>query len=590
MDDELLDNTRKSLAEAVERASEAARTARLLAQSQERLAQAVLTEELLAQTEERLAVAESTVGKLRAELAETRYRAEVAQWKLDSAQTTRWSRLGDALSGNRRNPVKLAREIRKATKPAPRKPAPKKREVPVPAAPAHPAAAAPAVNRPIKYEVPKGPVARPQLTVAAIVDRHSEAIFRYEWRQVTNFGPENWRRMLDEHRPHLLFVESVQPGPRQGNGGRWLTGLSGESGALRDLLAACAERGIRTAFWQSAPGEPPQIAAEFEFRFTAYPEDDRDGALPLPFAVQPRVHNPVPLPGGRTESTLDLARLSYDDLLTAYRRLTALPGGVPARHAAEIAACGLDGLQSWRDSRSVTPLVDGMLDAVGLPHTRAGTTVCAVSVVDGPGRLDHLRAQLARQTLRPDSLVLLTRGLDRQVVAKTLDGLGIEVTVREAEPLATAGACLGRALALAEGDYVAVLDADDLYGEHHLADLVRVLGHTDAAVVGKAAHYVYVPGSDLTLLRHADAEHSPTPELSGGSLLARRTVLAELGFADLTHGWDEVLMRRCVADDIPVFAADRFSYVRVRDDVPDSARVEHHGRPETLARIGAAAD
>src|SRR5690606_9055885 len=88
---------------------------------------------------------------------------------------------------------------------------------------------APQVSTPLAagFTVPKGPLARPYLTVAAIVDRQTEALLRYEWRLVTNFGPDNWEAMLDQHQPHVLLAEPVRPGPRQGNGGRWLEALAG---------------------------------------------------------------------------------------------------------------------------------------------------------------------------------------------------------------------------------------------------------------------------------------------------------------------------------------------------------------------------
>ena len=43
-----------------------------------------------------------------------------------------------------------------------------------------------------RVDLPTTAPARPDLTVAVILDPFSELAFRYEWNQVT-FGPDDWR-------------------------------------------------------------------------------------------------------------------------------------------------------------------------------------------------------------------------------------------------------------------------------------------------------------------------------------------------------------------------------------------------------------
>ena len=104
---------------------------------------------------------------------------------------------------------------------------------------------------------------------------------------------------------------------------------------------------------------------------------------------------------------------------------------------------------------------------------------------------------------------------------------------------------LGHGLDLCEADLVAVMDPRDVYGGHYLADLRRAFLFSTADIVGKAAFYAHLRKPQATLLKQPDAEYSYLPEIAGATLLARRNALRELGFADLTDGWDEVLMRQC---------------------------------------------
>ena len=51
-----------------------------------------------------------------------------------------------------------------------------------------------------RVDLPTTAPARPDLTVAVILDPFSELAFRYEWNQVT-FGPDDWRAALERTRP-----------------------------------------------------------------------------------------------------------------------------------------------------------------------------------------------------------------------------------------------------------------------------------------------------------------------------------------------------------------------------------------------------
>jgi spore maturation protein CgeB/predicted RNA methylase len=161
-----------------------------------------------------------------------------------------------------------------------------------------------------EVELPDGQSARPDLPVATILDRFSAVALRYEWRQI-EVGPDDWLQMLERERPRLLFVESAW----RGNGDRWrdvIVGSDGERKApLVELVRWCRDNEIPTVFWNKE--DPPNFerfidtARLFDRVFTvdgdriaAYQEilgHERVGLLS--FGAQPRIHNPIRVPGGR---------------------------------------------------------------------------------------------------------------------------------------------------------------------------------------------------------------------------------------------------------------------------------------------------
>jgi glycosyltransferase involved in cell wall biosynthesis len=155
-------------------------------------------------------------------------------------------------------------------------------------------------------EPPRRPP-RGRLRVASILDTMSEACFAPDCELVP-LSLDGWSEQLDESSPDLLLVESAW----NANGGEWqyriaeyprkdLVGLP----ALRALLDGCRERGIPTAFWNK---EDPvhfdrfsEAASLFDHvlttdarcveRYRALPGERT--VTPLPFAAQPRIHNPI---------------------------------------------------------------------------------------------------------------------------------------------------------------------------------------------------------------------------------------------------------------------------------------------------------
>ena len=151
--------------------------------------------------------------------------------------------------------------------------------------------------------LPDGPVNRPGLRVAVLLDPFSELAFRYEWDQVAP-TPANWRSEFTARRPDLFFAESAW----RGNDGSWrlaMTGSSGPSQDLRDLLDWCRAHGVPTVFWNKE--DPPNYdrfiatARLFDHVFTVdadrlpdYRRDlGHDRVQLLPFGAQPRIHTPV---------------------------------------------------------------------------------------------------------------------------------------------------------------------------------------------------------------------------------------------------------------------------------------------------------
>jgi len=142
------------------------------------------------------------------------------------------------------------------------------------------------------------------LTVAAIMDEFTRSCFEPECNLIP-FRPDNWREVLAEALPDLLFVESAW----NGNDGSWQYRVAEypapPGDELTHLIGWCKSAGIPTVFWNKEdPSHFNQFiktACLFDWIFTSDSNcieryQDHCGhrqVHAMPFAAQPAIHHPV---------------------------------------------------------------------------------------------------------------------------------------------------------------------------------------------------------------------------------------------------------------------------------------------------------
>ncbi|GAA0375706.1 glycosyl transferase [Acrocarpospora corrugata] len=211
--------------------------------------------------------------------------------------------------------------------------------------------------------------------------------------------------------------------------------------------------------------------------------------------------------------------------------------------------------------------VDQILGALGRPVVPRSYAVSVVLPTNRAGQLEHAISQVARQKHRNLELVLVLHGLseDPGVIRDKALAAGIPaVKVLTAPPSFTLGEVLNHGIAQAEGELIAKMDDDNLYGEHYLSDLVRTFDYSEAEMVGKGAHYTYFPDKNVTVYRLPGLEHRYAHLVQGATILAKADLLRSIPFEPVNAGEDTRLVRRLKEDGIRIYSADRFNFVYMR--------------------------
>ena len=126
------------------------------------------------------------------------------------------------------------------------------------------------------------------------------------------------------------------------------------------------------------------------------------------------------------------------------------------------------------------------------------------------------------------------------------------------------GNCLNSAIEEANGQFVAKVDDDDLYGRNYLAEMVEHLVAGNGDIVGKAEFYVYLQDSGSIVLSSPGLGLKLVKFIRGGTLAFSRSLALQCPFRDVTLGEDVVFLEDCRLSGASVYSTSRRNYMYFR--------------------------
>jgi cellulose synthase/poly-beta-1,6-N-acetylglucosamine synthase-like glycosyltransferase len=191
--------------------------------------------------------------------------------------------------------------------------------------------------------------------------------------------------------------------------------------------------------------------------------------------------------------------------------------------------------------------------------------VSVVTCTNRPRFVGNLIRNFVRQRHAKKELILVVHH-DRIPLSHYLQrtaGLR-DVRIYRMPACRTLGACLNKAVGMARYDIVAKFDDDDYYAPDYLTDSLLTLLRSNADVVGKRAHYMYLRGSRTLILRFPNGQYRDTSRLPGATLMFRRKVFDQVRFPDRSVGEDDVFCLRSRRKGFKVYSGNKYHFVAVR--------------------------
>lgn len=198
--------------------------------------------------------------------------------------------------------------------------------------------------------------------------------------------------------------------------------------------------------------------------------------------------------------------------------------------------------------------------------TDINETVSIILCTNRPDYIDLAIKNVASQTYKNLELLFVLHGgnFDKPKIKQKLEDAGLTFKIIKCDENMVFGECLNKGLDEASGQYVAKFDDDDFYGSEHIEDLLQAHEYSQANVVGKWAHFVYLEDSKTMLNYQADQQEKYGGHIPGGTFLIRRSLLEEFRFGRVRHAIDSELWIRLKEAGAQMYSTHRYNYVRVR--------------------------
>ncbi|WP_256212509.1 glycosyltransferase [Arthrobacter sp. yr096] len=231
-----------------------------------------------------------------------------------------------------------------------------------------------------------------------------------------------------------------------------------------------------------------------------------------------------------------------------------------------------------------------------LPERQRPVKQAAVSALVStirPRQLEHIFKTFGSQRGVEAELVLLTHGFSPSPdeINRLREKYAVKQLILLEEPAASSlGTCLNRCVESSSNPVLTKMDDDDYYGPNYLADQMNALSYSNADVVGKLAHFMYIAAKNAAVLRFDHMEHRFGHMVMGPTIMAHREVFEQHPFENRSRGEDTEFLRAVTNSGGRIYSSDRYNYYQYRggsghtwtasdDELLASGEIQFWGNP-----------
>ncbi|MBU5345913.1 glycosyltransferase [Paenibacillus lautus] len=203
--------------------------------------------------------------------------------------------------------------------------------------------------------------------------------------------------------------------------------------------------------------------------------------------------------------------------------------------------------------------------AASFNHSSKAQGVSVITCTNRPNYIKNLFHNFTRQSHPKKELIIVIN--DSSIALSPYQQLANKhrnIQIYRMPEHVTLGACLNYAVSKTRYGIIAKFDDDDYYAPHYLSDCLKSLRRSNADIIGKRAHYMYLKGSKTLILRFPNDENRPVTQLPGATLMFKKNVLNQVRFPNRNVGEDDLFCMRSKRKGYRIYSGDKNNFAAVR--------------------------
>lgn len=191
--------------------------------------------------------------------------------------------------------------------------------------------------------------------------------------------------------------------------------------------------------------------------------------------------------------------------------------------------------------------------------------VSIVTCTKRPDCLNNLLQNYSRQSYKNKELIVIvnhsSQGMSEYLKAAKRYR---NIRVYSRPDHVSLGRCLNYGVSLAKYGYIAKFDDDDYYAPNYLTESMRTMLRTNADIVGKRGHFMYLQGKKLLLFRYFNKANRYARLVQGATLLIKRHVFKRVSFPNRNRGECVKFCSDCLVKGYKIYSGSPYNFIAIR--------------------------
>jgi cellulose synthase/poly-beta-1,6-N-acetylglucosamine synthase-like glycosyltransferase len=147
---------------------------------------------------------------------------------------------------------------------------------------------------------------------------------------------------------------------------------------------------------------------------------------------------------------------------------------------------------------------------------------------------------------------------------RAIAGMYRNIRVYRKKETTSLGSCLNFGVMKSKYSHIAKFDDDDYYAPLYLSEAMYLFRRKKVDVVGKRAHFLWLDGKKVLILRNPNRQYQRVRILPGATLVFKKRVFRNVRFPNVNASEDDKFCKKCREKGYTIYSGGKYNFAALR--------------------------